>query len=607
MSKPTLSGNPDPARSCRAMPFFLCLLLVAVTLAVYWPVIHCESLNYDDPDYFTSNVHVQAGLTLPGVIWAFTTGHASNWHPLTWLSLMLDVDLFGKGPAGPHFTNLLFHLANTVLLFLLLRQMTSAPWRSAMVAALFALHPVHVESVAWISERKDVLSAFFGLLALWFYAGYARRVAGDQWPAFAPPDSSPVTRHPSRFYWLALVFFACGLMSKPMLVTLPFVMLLLDWWPLQRVTGDQWQVPGILRLFREKWPFFVLSAISCGVTFIVQQAGGAVTPLARVPLAERLGNVFVSYARYLELTFRPEPLAVIYPYPGHWSIRLVLCSAALFMGLGIVAVCWRRKHPFATVGWFWFAGMLVPVIGLVQVGVQAMADRYTYLPLTGLFILLVWGVGAIGRVLKVPNPPMFFLAVIILAACAWRTRGQLGYWRDNETLFRHTIAVTKENYVALNNLGSSLSRQGRLGEATNYYLESLRINPDNPDVLYNWGNAMTRLGRLDEAIGSYRHALQIDPKRDDALNNLGFALAAQKQFADAIECFEAALKLNPDYADAHNNLGTVLFMQHQFDGAVQHFREAVRLDPGNPQLYANLADALVKQAQIPEAVRCYQQ
>src|SRR5208283_1040281 len=239
------------------MPFFLCLLLVAVTLAVYWPVFHCESLNYDDPDYFTSNVHVQAGLTLPGIIWAFTTGHASNWHPLTWLSLMLDVDLFGKGPAGPHFTNLLFHLANTVLLFLLLRQMTSAPWRSAMVAALFALHPLHVESVAWISERKDVLSAFFELLALWFYAGYAWRVAGDPWPALrrgeqvtgteeaaTTPGLSRVTCHVSRYYWLALVFFACGLMSKPMLVTLPFVMLLLDYWPLQRVTGDPWQVPG---------------------------------------------------------------------------------------------------------------------------------------------------------------------------------------------------------------------------------------------------------------------------------------------------------------------------------------------------------------------------
>ena len=313
MSEPLLSGIPDPARGCRAVPVLLGLLLVAVTLAVYWPVIHCESLNYDDPDYFTSNVHVQAGLTLPGIIRAFTTGHASNWHPLTWLSLMLDVELFGKGPAGPHFTNLLFHLANTVLLFLLLWQMTSALWRSAMVAALFALHPLHVESVAWISERKDVLSTFFGLLSLWFYAGYARRAADDQWPALAAlrcgeqvtgtetaPASilSRVTCHVSLFYALALLLFALGLLSKPMLVTLPFVMLLLDYWPLGRVTGPE---PGsmFVRLAVEKWPFFVLSAISCVVTFVVQQAGGAVTTLARVPFAERLENVFVSYVRYL--------------------------------------------------------------------------------------------------------------------------------------------------------------------------------------------------------------------------------------------------------------------------------------------------------------------
>jgi Flp pilus assembly protein TadD len=541
------------------------------------------------------------------------------------------------GPAGPHFTNLLFHLANTVLLFLLLRHLSGTTWQSAFVAALFALHPLHVESVAWISERKDVLSTFFGLLALWAYACYAQRVTSDKWQVTRTekvvplPASSRVTCHLSLFYGLALFFFALGLMSKPMLVTLPLAMLLLDWWPLQRVASGRWQVtrtgermssagcrvPGtpapasqlltFSRLILEKIPFFVLSAISCVVTFIAQQKGGAVVKLARIPMTGRIENAFVSYARYLDKTLWPAPLANPYPHPGHWEFPLVIYSVALVAGLSAIAVLFARRFPFFFTGWFWFAGTLVPAIGLVQVGGAAMADRYSYLPLIGVFIVLVWGVGAVCASWRVPGPLIIFLAAIILTACAWRTRDQSGYWKNSGTLFRHTLAVTKNNYVACNDLGTWLSGNGQVAEAMDYFRKSLQIKPDNPDALYNLGNAFAKLGNWDEAINNYQRALQITPNQPDVLDNLGFALAAKKQFADAVVCFEAALKLNPDYADAHNNLATVLFIQKRFNEAVRHFREALRITPDDPQIYSNLGDALVKQGQTTEAVRCYQE
>ena len=378
------SENFKPAgkTSGFARPAVLCLLLVAVTLAVYWPAVHCDFLNFDDTDYFTANPHVQTGLNPANIIWAFTTRYASNWHPLTWLSLMLDAELFGKGPAGPHFTNLLFHLANAVLLFLLLRRLTAAIWRSAMVAALFALHPLHVESVAWIAERKDVLNTFFGLLSLLAYARHA---------SVGEAIHSRFTFHVSRCYWLALLFFALGLMSKPMLVTLPLVMLLLDWWPLGRLSRVEGRGSRVRHLVLEKIPFFLLSAVSCVVTFIAQQKGGAITALTKISLSQRLDNAFVSYARYLGKTFWPvtSPFFIrirfigtagwsFFRCAGHRALRRRLCG-------------WDANILYVPVGWFWFVGTLVPVIGLVQVGIQSMADRYTYVPLIGLFLVVVWG------------------------------------------------------------------------------------------------------------------------------------------------------------------------------------------------------------------------
>ena len=582
--------EPDktaPQGKIPALPFFICLLLVAATLAVYWPAIHCDFLNYDDPDYFTSNHRVLTGLTPGNVVWAFTTWHASNWHPVTWLSLMLDAELFGKGPVGPHLTNLLLHAANTVLLFLLLRRLTAAEWRSALVAALFALHPLHVESVAWVTERKDVLSAFFGLLSLCTYV----RFVGE---------SKVLSPKSTVFFMLSLLFFALGLMSKPVLVTLPLVMLLLDWWPLRRVTD-------VARLVAEKIPFIALSAFSCTVTFVVQQKGGAVAALTGYSLPERIENAFVSYARYLSKMFWPATLATPYPHPGHWPLWLVLLATALFAALCIAAVWWGQKFPFAPVGWFWFVGMLVPVIGLVQVGDQSMADRYTYLPLIGVFIVLVWGVGEACVRWRVPKQAVIVLATIVLAACALRTRDQLGCWQNSGTLFSHALAVTKDNYVAENNLGTWLSGRGRIAEAMDCYRQSLKIKPGNADALYNLGNAFARLRDWDNAIVDYRRALEITPDQADILDNLGFALVAKQQFAEAIANFNAALKLNPDSASAHNNLATVLFIQHRFDEAGQHYREALRLTPDNPQIYANLGDTLVRLGRIAEAVQCYQE
>jgi Tfp pilus assembly protein PilF len=604
------SENFEPAGKTNgfARPAILCLLLVAVTLAVYWPAVHCDFLNLDDTYYFTANPHVQTGLNPANLVWAFTTTHASNWHPLTWLSLMLDAELFGKRPAGPHFTNLLFHLANTVLLFLLLQRLTAANWRSALVAALFALHPLHVESVAWVAERKDVLSTFFGLLALLFYAGYAQGVTGDACRVTRTESIlSRVTCHVSHFYWLAVLFFVLGLMSKPMLVTLPLVMLLLDWWPLDRMSRVEGRGSRVRSLVQEKIPFFLLSAISCVVTFIAQQKGGAVVSLVKISFAGRIENTFVSYARYLGKTFGPFHLAVLYPHPIHWDAGLIVFSLLLVIGLSVAAVWFGRKHPYVPTGWFWFVGTLVPVIGLVQVGIQSMADRYTYLPLIGVFLVVVWGFDEARVRWRLPESLVLFLVGIFLLAGAWGTRNQLSYWRDSETLFRHTLAVTENNYLAYNNLGTCLSEKGQLAEARDCFQKSLRIKPNNVDALCNMGSVLTRSGQWNEAVDYYHRALQIAPDQADVLSNLGMVLVNQKQYAEAMANFEKALQVNPDSPSAHNNLATVLYIEHRFDEAARHFREALRLQPDNPQIYSNLGDALLQQGQTAEAVECYQE
>jgi Tfp pilus assembly protein PilF len=395
-------------------------------------------------------------------------------------------------------------------------------------------------------------------------------------------------------------------MSKPMLVTLPFVMLLLDYWPLGRVSSVECRVSRARHLVVEKIPFFALSAVSCWVTFLVQQKAGAVAALTRFSVSARMGNAFVSYARYLEKTFWPVSLATPYPYVEHWPWECIWSAVMLFVGLCVAAVWLGRKFPFGFTGWFWFVGTLVPVIGLVQVGGQSMSDRYGYVPLIGLFMVLAWGGGELWSRRCLPKPFLVLVVVLLLAAGAWLTRIQVGYWQNTEMLFRHALAVTENNYTACVNLGTCLSARGDVQGAVNCYYQALRMNPSEPSVLYDLGNGFAKLGMWDEAIANYRKALEISPNQADILGNLGFALAAKKQYAEAIMNFEAALKIDPDSAATHNNFATVLFIQKRFNEAVRHFRAALRITPGNPQIYSNLGDALVKQGQTAEAVKSYQ-
>ena len=562
----------------------MCVLLVVAVLLVFGQTLRHEFLNFDDDQYFYSNPQVQAGLTWNGVIWAFRTTDASNWHPLTWLSLMFDVELFGTGPAGPHLTNLLLHAANTVLLFLLLRRTTGAYWRSAFVAALFGLHPLHVESVAWVSERKDMLSGLFFMLILLMYARYVQKVENGKQKVESIEQGGKTSniQHPTSnaqgCYWSAVLIFALGLMSKPMLVTMPFVLLLLDYWPLERFTIHDLRFT-IRRLAWEKIPFFGLSAISCVVTFVAQK--DAVQPFDRIPMGIRAVNAMVSCVRYLRKMFWPMNLAIPYPYPSHWSFELFWLSAAVFLAAIVFAVWLGRRFPFLITGWFWYLGMLIPVIGLVQVGAQSMADRYTYLPLIGVFIMLVWGTSEVFKRWQLPTPAIWGLALLVLAACTARTLDQLRFWQNTETLFHHTIAVTKGNAVAYYNLGEYYSGKGRLDEAVDDYLNAIQIRPGYDDALNNLGVALAVKGELDEAITRIRESIHYRPDKADAYYNLGNIFVMQHKPDEAASAYTEALRLKSDYPEAHNNLANVLLAQGHRDTAVQHYQEALRLNPGH--------------------------
>jgi len=548
-------------------PVILCLLLAMVTLALYWPATGFEFINYDDTDYFVKNPHIQNGLDWSGFLWAFGSAEASNWHPLTWLSLMLDVSLFGSGgPAGPHFTNILFHAVNSVLLFWLLRRLTGAHWRSALVAGLFAVHPLNVESVAWVSERKNVLSTFFWLLTLLAYTRYAQCVTGDKWQVtrtekVAPtPALSRVTCHVSRFYSLALLFFALGLMSKPMLVTLPFVLLLLDHWPL-----GQWRMDSfrdwrgrLPRLLLEKAPFFLLSAMACVLTLLVQREGEAVQSAGLFPFGGRVENMLVAYSRYWGKTFWPENLTIFYPHPGHWPLMMIVPAAAFVLAASLAGLYLGRRFPYLITGWFWFLGTLIPVIGLVQVGRQSMADRYTYVPLIGIFIVISWGAAEVFARWKFPKMIMAIVAGLVLTACAFRTRDQLGYWQNDGTVFRRVLAVTPNNdyaeCLARFKLGLYLHRTGRVDEAIANYHRVIQIEPDNLPAHVNLGNALDAAGRLEDAAGEFRTAVRINPRSYMPHYNLGFELSCLGQRDEAIKELRQALRIKPDFAEAEQRL-----------------------------------------------------
>ena len=535
-------------------PATLAGLLMLAALVLYWPATGHEFTHFDDLTYYVQNAQVQAGLGWDGLVWAFQTGTASNWHPLTWLSLMLDADL-ASGPTDawtPHFTNVLLHALDCGLLFALLRRATGAKWRSLLVAGLFAVHPLNVESVAWVAERKSLLSLFFSLLALLAYVQSVTRARCQV--TSARKIMSPVTPHSSLFYWLALGAFALALMSKPMAVTLPFVLLLLDGWPLGRISDCGLRSAEWKRLVGEKWAFFLLSALACAVTFLVQQHGNAVQSEAHFPLAGRLENIFVSYTRYLGKTVWPVDLAVFYPHPGHWPLLQTGLCAAL-VGLLSAGAVWRaRQQPYLVTGWFWFLGTLVPVIGLVQAGTQAMADRYAYLPLIGLFLAVVWG-GFDGlKRLQVPPAAMFALAGMILIASAVMARRQLNFWQNDGTLFGHALAVTEKNVPAEITYGVYLEKINQPAEAMQHYRAALAIDPNEKNAHFDLANLLDDAGQPEAAIQEYRAASRSDPDYYPANYNLALLLERLGRRDEAIAEYQAALRIKPDLQAAKQHL-----------------------------------------------------
>ncbi len=613
-----------------------CVLLALITVAVYLPVIELGFVDFDDNFYLTANPKVQAGLTWEGVRWAFTSAHAANWHPVTWLSHMLDCQIYGLKPAGHHVTNLLFHTANTLLLFGLLKRLTGAAWRSALVAALFALHPLHVQSVAWVAERKDVLSGFFFMLTLLAYARYAEKsVVSDQSSVVRSREeggkgqetesslthhASRITLHAPRYYLLSLLFFALGLMSKPMLVTLPFILLLLDYWPLSRSaecgvrsaeSRKSWGGPASGRpwvwLVVEKLPFFALSAASCVVTVIVQKGGGAVVPVAVLAFPQRLANAILAYAAYLGQTFWPAHLAVLYPFGGDIPIGTLILSGAVVVAVTVWVVRCFGSRPYLTVGWFWFLGMLVPVIGLVQVGMQRMADRYTYLPLIGVFVMVAWGIPErLGR-WRLSRGVLAAAASLILAACVTATSRELSYWKDSEHLFGRALEVAPANYIALDNYARALLKQHKLAEAIQSFSAAVALRPDLDASRCGLGSALLEQGKYAEAADQFTRVLELQPDHEVAQLQLGVIRGRQGRLAEAVEVFLRVLRVHPDDAGAHNNLGNVLAQQGKQEEAVRQFEETVRLKPDHAGAYNNLAISCRKLGRIGDAITHYRE
>ena len=580
-------GNPAPAAGKPSPPalsvsFFnsvfsgralwISLSLIAASVFIYAPAATHDFVTWDDPAYVSENPHVAAGLTWEGVRWAFTTGYEGNWHPLTWLSYMLDTQFFGLS-AGPHLlANLVLHILNTLLLFGLLHKMTGALGRSAFVAALFAVHPLHVESVAWVSERKDVLSTLFLLATLWAYVDY--------------------TRQPGRIRYLTvLLTFALGLMAKPMLVTLPFVVLLLDYWPLRRVA----QRRSVLQLVREKLPLLALAAVSSAVTFLVQQRAGALTLLTKAPLESRVANALVSYAAYIGKMLWPVRLSAFYPL-RFWPPGVALGSGLALAAVSIAVIWKARRYPYLPVGWLWYLGTLVPVIGLVQVGSQSMADRYTYIPLIGLFLIMAWGIPDSIPRRRFREIMLPAAAGVAILGCAIGARAQVESWKDGMTLWTHVLEVNPDSDIAHNALGDELAKRGRTQEAMAQYFEALRINPDNAEAHNGLGMGLASEGKTDEAILQFSEVLRHHPDDTDTHNNLGVALVKEGRTNDAILQFSEVLRLNPDDPDAHNNLGTLLASQGRLGEAVTHFSAAVRLKPDFAIARENLKRALSKPA-----------
>jgi tetratricopeptide (TPR) repeat protein len=577
-------GNPEASRVV-----WLCLLLALAVLAVFGQTAHFGFVNFDDDHYVYENPRLTSGLSFQDVAWAFTHAECSLYHPLTMISLRLDYQLYGLHASGYHLTNVLIHTASVILLFLLLRRMTGALWRSALVAAVFAIHPLRVESVAWVTERKDVLGTFFFMLTVGAYVRYVRK-----------PDSL------ARYLAVA-VFFVLDLLCKPMAVTLPFVLLLLDYWPLNRfVPATPSRIVGIpRRLILEKIPLLALAAAACVAT--VMAAGTAVASVAHIPINMRIANALVSYVVYLRQMVWPAGLAVFYPYPEKSPPLWEMAGAFLLLaGISAGVLAQRRKRPWLLAGWFWYLGMLVPVIGLVQVGAFAHADRNTYLSQIGLYVLLTWAAAELSAGWPCRRLMQGGCSAAILVALSLCAHTQASYWRNSELLWNHTLSCTSGNYPAHYDLGNDLVKQGRVDEAIVQFQKALEFQPASYDVHYNLANALFRRDRLDEAIAQYRQSLAIAPGNAEALNNLGNTLARKGADDDAIGQYQKALQIQPGYADARYNLGHVLLKHGRVDEAVAQYRQVVETRPEDAEARHDLGKALLLKGDFDGAMSCFE-
>ena len=568
-----------------------CLFLVAITLAVYWSVQDYDFVNFDDAVYVSENPHIQDGLTLKSVMWAFSFSGKEDtyWHPVTWLSHALDCQLYGLQPGKHHLTNLIFHIANSLLLFIVFKWMTGAFWRSAFVATIFAIHPINVDSVAWVAERKNVVSTFFWMLTMLSYVYYTKKQVLYR-------------------YLLTFLLYALGLLTKPTLVTLPFVLLLLDYWPLRRFSYGQFsrnknqegrtktaisRLKGFphFHLIVEKIPFFIMSGFSIGLSFLSVQEKASLAPMSL-----RIANALVSYVKYIGDMIWPHGLTVFYPYPRMVPAWESIGALFFLICVSVLAIRLIQRAPYFIIGWLWFLGTLVPVLGLVQVGLwPAMADRFAYVPLIGLFMVFAWGIPEICQnwsYRKIWLSASGALLLLILIMVTWR---QVGYWENSITLFEHNLRFTSDNCVAHNNLGNTLYNRGRTEEAIEHYLQALRIKPDFLQAHHSLGFALNRQGHTEEAIEHYLQALRIKPDYTQGHSDLGDALYNQGRREEAVEHYLQALRINPNYVRAHNGLAIALARKGNIEEAIAHFRKALQINPNNIIVKRNLIRALMKQ------------